>query len=136
MEEMSTNLPNCLPPNSIVLDAAFYRTVNAKGCSVIMFTFICPGIFFLFFIFFLLFFLVKFLLGSVYLYKTIVFNANPDPAVHLSADLDPDPRIQTTSDPDHGRTLTSQKVKKILHESLLKVGYRSKNIHSQVQKPF
>ncbi len=40
-----------------------------------------------FFIF--IFFLVKFLLGSVFLSKTIVFNANPDPAVHLSADLDP-----------------------------------------------
>jgi len=68
-----------------------------------------------FYVFILIIYLVKFLFGSIFLYKTIVFHADPDPTVHLSADLDPNPGIQTTADPDPGRTLTSQKVK-ILHE--------------------
>ena len=32
-EEASTNLLNCLPPSSIIIDAKFYKTVNGKECQ-------------------------------------------------------------------------------------------------------
>ncbi len=122
---MSTNLSNCLPPNSIVLDAAFYRTVNAKGCSVIMFISVCPKIIFL-----------KFLLGSVFPHKTIVFKCRSGSSCSSRCESG-----SWSRDPNHCGSgswsdFNVTKSQNFAWKILLKIGFRSKNIHKQVQMPF
>jgi hypothetical protein len=74
------------------------------------------------------------------LWIRVGFNADPDPVIYLNAD--PDPGSQINADPGGPGpwTFKSQKVE-FLHENIqnipvLKVGSRSKNIHTKVQKPF
>ncbi len=56
------------------------------------------------------------------------FNADPDPALYLNSD--PDPESQTNADPDPGQTFSFLSRKKL--NFYMKVGKRSKNIHSKV----
>ncbi len=54
----------------------------------------------------------------------IGFNADPDPALYLSADLDPGPGIQTNADPDYdpGQTLPVTKKLDFGMKNILYVG--------------
>ncbi len=76
------------------------------------------------------------------LWIRIGFNADPDtdPAFYLNADPDPDPGSQTNADPCRSGSWTDLKVKRVeffrTKYIVHKVSNKSKNIPTNVQKPF
>jgi hypothetical protein len=72
------------------------------------------------------------------LWIRIGFNTDPDPdpVLYLNVDTDTDPGSQTNADPDGSRRIRTFESKKLNFylKNILKVGKRSKNITTKVQK--